>query len=65
MDTAMSARRPTGTTRSPKTYAHDRICADPGCTTRLSRYNKREFCHPHAPVRYPRIRGQFEDDRAG
>lgn len=31
------------------------------CETVLSRYNKREACHVHAPVKFPRIRGRFED----
>jgi hypothetical protein len=26
------------------------VCAEPGCETKLSRYNKWEFCWQHEPV---------------
>jgi hypothetical protein len=28
-------------------YGHDRICASPGCLTRLSQYNGRSVCGVH------------------
>ncbi|MDH3193241.1 MAG: hypothetical protein OEY55_01140 [Acidimicrobiia bacterium] len=61
MDSTFIASRPAGRTRRPKTYTADRVCADVSCETVLSRYNKREACHVHAPVKFPRIRGRFED----
>lgn len=44
--------------RRPKTVERERVCADPTCDTQLSRYNSRKFCHVHAPVRFPRVRGR-------
>lgn len=44
--------------RAPQTYSTERVCAHEGCTTKLSRYNRREFCYTHAPVKYPRLRGR-------
>jgi hypothetical protein len=29
-------------------YGVGRMCADPGCRTELSRYNKSQLCYPHA-----------------
>lgn len=31
-------------------YSKDRICAAEGCSTRLSIYNKWQFCWQHEPV---------------
>ena len=45
--------------RRPKQYASDRVCAEMGCETLISRYNSKDFCHIHAPKRYPRVRGRF------
>ena len=40
--------------RPRKTYGVDRTCAASGCTTRLSAYNKNEFCWTHfQPVPRP------------
>ena len=51
-----------GVTRPSKRYATDRSCAKSGCTTKLSQYNKSEYCHAHAPIRFPRVRGKILDD---
>jgi hypothetical protein len=61
----MRASRPGNRSRRPKTFATDRVCFSGGCDTVLSRYNDAEFCHRHAPVRYPRLRGVFSDDWEG
>jgi hypothetical protein len=45
--------------RRPKQFASGRVCAAEGCETRISRYNAREFCHLHAPKKYPRVRGRW------
>jgi hypothetical protein len=37
----------TGATRSPRTYRPDRVCAAPGCATRLSIYNGTAVCASH------------------
>lgn len=50
--------------RRPKTYGEDRVCAGDDCATRLSKYNKSDFCFQHAPTRYPRLRGEFTPEYA-
>lgn len=44
--------------RKSRQYANDRICAHPGCITKISRYNRRETCFAHAGVKIPRLRGR-------
>lgn len=46
-----------GMPRRSRTYAHDRVCMNEECTTRLSRYNKRDTCSVHTGVVFPRLRG--------
>jgi hypothetical protein len=48
-----------GITRPSRKYAKGRVCAAAGCETKLSQYNRREFCYLHAPVRFPRVRGRI------
>jgi len=36
--------------RPNRQYDGGRVCADPGCETKLSRYNKWEYCWQHEPV---------------
>jgi hypothetical protein len=43
--------------RRPKVVEERRICADPGCTTELNRYNGDERCYRHQVRRFPRVRG--------
>lgn len=57
-DNVLRGRRLDGGARAPKTYATERLCAEKGCDTKLSRYNRREWCFAHAPTRYPRLRGR-------
>lgn len=57
MSDILKASRPKGRSRRPKTYDEERTCAGTDCTTKLSKYNRAEFCHNHRPVRYPRLRG--------
>ena len=58
-ETALKGRKFTGATRAPKTYSKQRECAQKGCTTKLSQYNRREWCYAHAPTKYPRLRGRI------
>ncbi|MEZ5176319.1 MAG: hypothetical protein R2823_08965 [Acidimicrobiia bacterium] len=58
-ETALKGRRFAGGTRPPKTYASGRTCAAKDCETRLSQYNRREWCYAHAPTKYPRLRGRI------
>ncbi|MFN2543768.1 MAG: hypothetical protein ABR600_04230 [Actinomycetota bacterium] len=37
--------------RRNRTYDAGRTCAEPGCTTRLSIYNRASHCWQHEPVR--------------
>lgn len=36
--------------RPNKQYSTGRVCAEPGCETKLSRYNKWVYCWQHEPV---------------
>ena len=40
------------------THEKGRVCAEQGCTTRLSIYNDGEHCSLHAPMEVPRMRGK-------
>lgn len=42
-----------------KEFGEGRQCKEPECITKLSRYNKRDYCYTHAPVKYPRVRGRI------
>jgi hypothetical protein len=44
--------------RKPRRYSEGRVCKDRGCSTKLSTYNRAEYCHSHAPRRFPRVRGR-------
>jgi hypothetical protein len=48
-----------GMTRPSRRYAVDRVCSHQDCETRLSQYNRRDYCYAHAPVRFPRVRGRI------
>jgi hypothetical protein len=50
-----------GMTRPSRRFNEGRVCAKSGCSTKLSQYNKAEYCHAHAPVRFPRVRGKIMD----
>ena len=52
-----------GVSRPSKRFSQDRVCSKPGCETRLSQYNKAEYCHAHAPIRFPRFRGKILDEQ--
>ena len=57
-ENVMKGRRILGSSRAPKTFSSERTCADDGCDTILSRYNRREHCFAHAPTKFPRLRGR-------
>lgn len=48
--------------RRPKTFGSGRVCGDSGCATRLSQYNRNEYCFNHSPARFPRMRGEFTEE---
>ena len=39
-------------------HGEGRICAEPGCETKLSRYNPSSRCWQHADVVFPNYRGK-------
>jgi hypothetical protein len=55
---AIKGSRALGLPRANKTAPEGRVCAQQGCETRLSRYNKREKCWAHAEMKVPRLRGR-------
>jgi hypothetical protein len=62
MHDTMKGNKVTGQTRAPKAESTDRLCARKGCDTKLSQYNRREYCYAHAPTRFPRLRGRIVTD---
>jgi hypothetical protein len=44
--------------RANRTYERDRICAAEGCGTKLSIYNKWDYCWQHEPVHQYFARGK-------
>ena len=41
-----------------RTFGKGRVCGQPGCTTVISRYNRRDKCWAHAEMKVPRLRGR-------
>jgi hypothetical protein len=62
VNTTMKGHRLRGGIRPSRSVDVQRVCAQSGCDTRLSRYNTREHCNQHAPITYPRVRGKFVDN---
>ena len=54
----IQGHKPQGLPRASRQYAEGRICAHPGCATKLSRYNRRDRCWAHAEMKVPRLRGR-------
>ena len=44
--------------RANRTWGTGRVCAEEGCTTKLSIYNKSKYCYAHQPIGATRTRGQ-------
>ena len=59
---SVQGERFTSTERNLPRAADGRVCAEPGCQTRLSVYNEQDFCALHAPMVVPRMRGKILDD---
>lgn len=55
---AIRGQTPKGLPRPSRRHAEGRVCSHPGCTTRLSTYNRRDKCWLHAEMRVPRLRGR-------
>jgi hypothetical protein len=41
-----------------RTTEEVRTCAEPGCTTKLSKYNESTLCWQHEDVTFPNFRGK-------
>jgi hypothetical protein len=50
--------------RPNRQYAGDRTCAAPGCETKLSIYNKWDYCWQHEPVHAYIPRGKRRSSKA-
>lgn len=61
-ETTLKGRRIHGGIRPSRSVEGERVCTQADCDTKLSRYNKREFCYAHAPVKFPRVRGRIVPD---
>lgn len=59
MSDTLSGKAIKGISRASRRYGGDRICAESSCATKLSTYNKRDYCHVHAPIKFPRVRGRI------
>lgn len=59
MSDTMKGAQIKGVARPSRDFGAGRVCAKKDCETQLSRYNRREFCFAHAPVKYPRVRGRI------
>lgn len=44
--------------RANRVYEAGRVCAEEGCDTRLSMYNRSKLCWQHEPLRYDVLRGR-------
>jgi hypothetical protein len=44
--------------RRNRMWSSDRACAEEGCVTKLSIYNRSKFCWAHEPVHYYIARGR-------
>jgi hypothetical protein len=55
---ALRGSRAHGLPRASQKYPEGRQCAHPGCSTRLSTYNRRDKCWAHAEMKVPRLRGR-------
>lgn len=47
--------------RPSEQFGTGRVCVEPGCRTRLSRYNDGDHCSLHAPMEVARMRGKVLD----
>jgi hypothetical protein len=59
MADTLKGQRLQGGVRPSRSYGEGRKCKEKGCETKISMYNRREFCHVHAPVKFPRVRGRI------
>ncbi len=54
----MKATRPGHLPPPSPDHGQGRVCAVPGCATRLSRYNPKRNCWLHTEITFPNYRGK-------
>ncbi|MCE2529342.1 MAG: hypothetical protein J4G11_05680 [Acidimicrobiia bacterium] len=59
MPEALAGLRLRGGVRPSRSYKRGRVCRQDGCSTKISIYNRRDYCNAHAPVNFPRVRGHI------
>ncbi|MXX64496.1 MAG: hypothetical protein F4Y75_00255 [Acidimicrobiia bacterium] len=59
MSDALVGSRLPGGVRPSRSYQKGRVCQMEKCSTRISIYNRKEYCNAHAPVNFPRVRGHI------
>ena len=59
MSEALVGSRLHGGMRPSRSYQRGRVCQEEGCSTKISIYNRRDYCNAHAPVNFPRVRGHI------
>ena len=57
-DMTISVRPLNDHDQPPRKFAPGRVCAEPGCDTRLSIYNEGTHCSKHNMSVKPRLRGK-------
>lgn len=57
-NSSIRGSRPQPLPRSSQKFPRGRTCAQDGCQTKLSTYNKRDKCWLHAEMKVPRLRGR-------
>lgn len=55
---ALSGERVISASAQSRTYGTGRVCAEDGCSTRLSIYNESDYCSLHHRAVTPRTRGR-------
>ncbi len=58
LPTVTKGTRPGRVPAASKAAGANRVCAHPGCRTRLSIYNRSERCWQHADAVFPTYRGK-------
>lgn len=59
MADTLKGQRLQGGIRPSRSYEKGRTCKIEECPTKISMYNRREYCHVHAPLKFPRVRGRI------
>ena len=55
---AIRGSKAQGLPRASQKFPKGRVCAESGCQTQLSTYNRRDRCWAHAEMKVPRLRGR-------